>query len=248
MKNILKLLSISSLMISFIFGQEKTLYQGRLWHPKPMQGDKMEDGMAKKTQKYNVGNDNYTMYSFRVITGENQGAVLRVSPKTYSERDKYPLRQAEIDYFQKNVIPYADMTKDKGTSLWLEVDGQDYNGSGNNERLRYRQVIEYLIQPGKLSEWNELREKLVAAHKKAGSKARFSHFNRISGGKTHLIHMIVPFDSWKDYGNLVPIFSVDIYNKAHGKGQHKKWLDRVSEIIQYRKAYIREFLPELSTD
>ena len=51
MKNILKLLSISSLMISFIFGQEKTLYQGRLWHPKPMQGDKMEDGMAKKNQK-----------------------------------------------------------------------------------------------------------------------------------------------------------------------------------------------------
>ena len=89
-------------MISFIFGQEKTLYQGRLWYPKPMQGDKMENGMAKKTQKYNVGNENYAMYSFRVITGENQGAVLRISSKTYSQRDKYPLRQAEVDYFQKN--------------------------------------------------------------------------------------------------------------------------------------------------
>ena len=48
MKNKLKLLSLSFLMLSFIFGQEKTLYQGRLWHPKPMQGDKMENGMAKK--------------------------------------------------------------------------------------------------------------------------------------------------------------------------------------------------------
>ena len=93
-----------------------------------------------------------------------------------------------------------------------------------------------------------MREKLVAAHKKTRSEARFAHYNRISGGKTHLIHMVVPFDSWEDFGNLVPIFSKDIFDKAHGKGEHKKWLDRVSKIIQYRKSYIREFLPELSTD
>ena len=176
-----------------------------------MQGDKMENGMAKKTKKYNVGDENYSMYSFRVLTGENQGAVLRISPKTYSQRDKYPLRQAEVDFFQKNVIPYVHMNKDKGSTLWLEVDGQNYNGSGNNERLRYRRLTEYLIQPGKLSEWNELREKLVVAHKKTSSEARFAHYNRISGGKTHLIHMVVPFDSWEDFGNLVPIFSKDMH-------------------------------------
>ena len=85
-----------------------------------------------------------------------------------------------------------------------------------------------------MRDWIELRNKLVEAHIETNSKARFRHFNRISGGKTHLIHMVVPFDSWEDYGNLAPIFSAKIFNDAHGDGEHKKWLDQISNVIEYR--------------
>jgi hypothetical protein len=60
--------------------------------------------------------------------------------------------------------------------------------------------------------------------------------------------MVVPFDSWEDYGNLISIFSAKIFNDTHGDGENKKWLDQISNIIEYRKTFIREYLPELSTN
>ena len=237
-----------SFCLSLSLGQDSRLvYQYRIWHPKPMQGQQMEAAMAKKTKKYNVGKENYPMFSFRVITGKDQDAVIRFTPRTFADRDKYPLQKGELDYWKKNVIPYVDMSKDEGTSLWVEMKSHSYNGSGNTESTRYSEVTQYLVHPAKLGEWAELRTQLVEAHKKAGSKARFAHFNRFSGGKTHLIHMIVPFDSWADYENRVGIFSREIFENAHGEGSQKEWMDRVADILEYRKTYIREYLPDLST-
>ena len=187
------------------------------------------------------------MFSFRVITGKDQDAVIRFTPRTFADRDKYTLRKAEIDYWQKNVIPYVDMSKDEGTSLWVEMKSHSYNGSGNSGSSKYSEVSQYLVHPAKLSEWGELRTQLVEAHKKADSKARFAHFRRFSGGKTHLIHMTVPFDSWADYENSPAIFSREIFENAYGEGSHKKWLDRVANILEFRRTYIREYLPDLST-
>ena len=237
-----------SFCLSLSLGQDSRLvYQYRIWHPKPMQGQQMEDAMAKKTKKYNVGNENYPMFSFRVITGKDQDAVIRFTPRTFADRDKYPLQKGELDYWKKNVIPYVDMSKDEGTSLWVEMKSHSYNGSGNTGSTRYSEVTQYLVHPAKLGEWGELRTQLVEAHKKAGSKARFAHFNRFSGGKTHLIHMTVPFDSWADYENSPAIFSREIFENAYGEGSHKKWLDRVANILEFRRTYIREYLPDLST-
>jgi len=236
-----------SFCLSLSLGQDRLVYQVRGWHPKPMQGQQMEDAMAKKTKKYNVGKENYPMFSFRVITGKDEGAVIRVTPRTFADRDKYPLRKAELDYWQKNVIPYVDMSKDEGTTLWVQMKNHTYNGSGKTDRLRYSVVTEYLVHPAKLGVWREFRTQLVEAHKKAGSKARFAHYSRFSGGKTHLILMLVPFDSWADYENLVPIFSREIFENAHGEGTQKEWMDRVADILEYRKTYIREYLPDLST-
>jgi hypothetical protein len=236
-----------TVFFAILVGQEQTVYQGRLWHPKPMAGEKMEAGMAAKTKKYNVGNENYPMISFRILTGKDQGAVLRVSSGTFADRDKYKLRQSEMDYWQKNVIPNVDMSKDEGATLWRKMEDHSYNGSGNDKRLKYTQVTEYLIGSGNFQEWNALRSQLVEAHKKTGSKARFNHYYRFSGGETHLIHMSVYFDSWEEYGKLPSFFSVELYDKAHGKGASEKWLSRQSKIVKRRSTFMREYLPELSS-
>ena len=152
-----------------------------------------------------------------------------------------------MDYWQKNVIPHVDMSKDSGSSLWRKMENHSYNGSGNSDRLRYTQVTEYLVGSGNMQEWNQLRSKLVEAHKKTGSKARFNHYYRFSGGETHLIHMSVYFDSWEDYDKLTSVFSTELYDKAHGKGTNKKWLDNQSNIVKRRSTFIREHLPELSS-
>ena len=122
MKNRISTFITFCLFLTFLFGQERTVYQTRHWHPKSLKSKSMETAISSKTKKYNVGNDNYPMYSFRVITGKNQGAILRVSPrKSFADRDKYPTRKSEIDYWQKYVIPYVDMSKDEGTGLWLSL-------------------------------------------------------------------------------------------------------------------------------
>ena len=48
MKKIFTILTFS--LLTCAFAQERIVHQGRMWHPKPMQGDKMEAAMAKKTQ------------------------------------------------------------------------------------------------------------------------------------------------------------------------------------------------------
>jgi len=196
MKRFLGTILVFSFCLSLSLGQDSRLvYQYRIWHPKPMQGQQMEDAMAKKTKKYNVGKENYPMFSFRVITGKDQDAVIRFTPRTFADRDKYPLQKGELDYWKKNVIPYVDMSKDEGTSLWVEMKSHSYNGSGNTESTRYSEVTQYLVHPAKLGEWGELRTQLVEAHKKAGSKARFAHFNRFSGGKPILylcLSLLIP--------------------------------------------------------
>ncbi len=248
MKNRKNIFLTCTLFFAILVGQNATVYQGRLWHPKPMAGEKMEAAMAAKTKKYNVGNENYPMISFRTLTGKDQGAVLRVSSGTFADRDKYKLRQAEMDYWQKNVIPNVDMSKDKGTTLWRKMEDHSYNGSGSEKRLKYTQVTEYLVGSGNFQEWNALRSELVEAHKKTGSKARFNHYYRFSGGETHLISMSVYFDSWEEYDKIPSFFSVELFDKAYGEGSSKKWLSRQSKIVKKRSTFIREYLPELSTN
>ena len=247
MKKRINAFLIFSLFFVILVAQDQTVYEGHLWHPNPMAGEKMEAAMASKTKKYNVGNKNYPMTSFRVITGENQGAVLRISSGTFADRDKYKLRQSELDYWQKNVIPHVDMSKDKGSTLWLKMENHSYNGSGNDKRLKYTQVTQYLVGSGNFQEWNELRSQLVEAHKKTGSKARFNHYYRFSGGETYLINMSVYFDSWEDYPKLTPAFGTELIDKAHGKGASIKWLSRQSKIVKRRSTFMQEYLPELSS-
>jgi hypothetical protein len=59
--------------------------------------------------------------------------------------------------------------------------------------------------------------------------------------------MSVYFDSWEEYGKMPSFFSVELFDKAHGKGASEKWLSRQSKIVKRRSTFMREYLPELSS-
>jgi len=60
--------------------------------------------------------------------------------------------------------------------------------------------------------------------------------------------MSVYFDSWEEYDKIPSFFSVELFDKAYGEGSSKKWLSRQSKIVKKRSTFIREYLPELSTN
>lgn len=249
MKNKLVLSVLFTLLTSSIFAQdsEEIIYGSQIWFAKQGLSAKMMKGMEDKTKKFNRGEDaTYPMYTFRYRTGPYTGGIQRVSARTASNLDSYNNR-AERQYFRKHVVPYADMSRIVRTKLWTRQDDHSYNGSGSDERMKYRLVVFYKVKPGSY-QWDGLRKKLVEAHKKSGSTARFSSFRLLSGDVT-TFSLIIPFDSWEDYTSLEStVFNEDAYDSVHGKGSWEESLKVFTSIVKEREVHVREYLPELSSE
>ncbi len=113
--------------------------------------------------------------------------------------------------------------------------------------MKYRLVVFYKVKPGSY-QWDGLRKKLVEAHKKSGSTARFSSFRLLSGDVT-TFSLIIPFDSWEDYTSLEStVFNEDAYDSVHGKGSWEESLKVFTSIVKEREVHVREYLPELSSE
>ena len=169
-----------------------------------------------------------------------------MSARTSSNLDTYNNRE-ERQYFSKYVVPYADMSRMVRTKLWTRQDEHSYNGSGSDERMKFRLVITYKVLPGSY-QWDGLRKRLVEAHEKSGSTARFSSFRLLSGDVT-TFSLIVPFDSWKNYTSLESkIFNEDAYESVHGDGSWEESLKLFTSIVKEREVHVREYLPELSSE
>ena len=249
MKNKLVLSVLFTLLTSSIFAQdsEEIIYGSQIWFAKQGLSAKMMKGMEDKTKKFNRGEDaTYPMYTFRYRTGPYTGGIQRVSARTASNLDSYNNRE-ERQYFRKHVVPYADMSRMVRTKLWTRQDDHSYNGSGSDERMKYRLVVSYKVKPGSY-QWDGLRKKLVEAHKKSGSTARFSSFRLLSGDVT-TFSLIIPFDSWEDYTSLEStVFNEDAYDSVHGKGSWEESLKVFTSIVKEREVHVREYLPELSSE
>ena len=249
MKNKLALTMLFALFTGTVFAQdsEEIIYGSQIWFAKQGLSDKMMKGMEEKTKKFNRGeNATYPMYTFRYRTGPYTGGIQRVSARTASNLDAYNNRE-ERQYFRKYVVPYADMSRMVRTKLWTKQDDHSYNGSGSDERLKFRLVISYKVKPGSY-QWDGLRKRLVEAHEKSGSSARFSSF-RLHSGDVTTFSLIIPFDSWKDYTSLEStVFNKNAYDSVHGEGSWEESLKLFTSIVKEREVHVREYLPELSSE
>jgi|TARA_B100002019_G_scaffold217777_1_gene190467 hypothetical protein len=249
MKNKLVLSVLFALLSSSIFAQdsEELIFGTQIWFAKQGLNQKMMKGMEEKTKKFNRGEDaTYPMYTFRYRTGRYAGGIERVSARTASNLDSYNNRE-ERQYFSKHVVPYADMSRMVRTKLWARQDDHSYNGSGSDERMKFTQVITYRLKPGSL-QWDGLRKKLVEAHEKSGSTARFRSYRLLAGDVT-TFGMVIPFNSWEDYTTLESkVFNQDIYDSVHGEGSWADFLEVFTEIVKEREVHLREYLPNLSTE
>tara|TARA_Y100000817_G_C16841056_1_gene538006 strand:- start:545 stop:1291 length:747 start_codon:yes stop_codon:yes gene_type:complete len=248
MKNKL-ILSVLFTLSSLTFAQdsEEVIYGSQIWFAKQGLNAKMLKGMEEKTKKFNRGEDaTYPMYTFRYRTGPFTGGIQRVSARTASNLDSYNNRE-ERQYFSKYVVPYADMSRMVRTKLWTRQDDHSYNGSGSDKRMKFRLVITYKVLPGSY-QWDSLRKRLVEAHEKSGSTARFSSFRLLSGDVT-TFSLIIPFDTWKNYTSLESkIFNEDVYESVHGEGSWEESLKLFTSIVKEREVHVREYLPELSSE
>ena len=250
-KHLLIFIFSSSLVLLNAQDQNEVIWQSRTWVAKPMASQVMMEAMKIKTKKFNTGENakNFPIMSFRILSGQMEGAIQRISYKSAEDWDTYSSQPEGTDFFRKKVIPLSDSDKSSGRFLAVSQDDHSYNGSGDDSNAKYSEVTRYLLKPGSNLKWNELRTKLVEAHQKAGSSARFSSFSITSGGLTPTFSLVVPFNSWSEYPSLLStIFNQDAYDKAHGVGAWEKYLEVMNEIVLEREVFTREFLPELSSN
>ena len=154
---------------------------------------------------------------------------------------------SDSEKFVRVPVRYADMSRMVRTKLWTKQDDHSYNGSGSDERLKFRLVISYKVKPGSY-QWDGLRKRLVEAHEKSGSSARFSSF-RLHSGDVTTFSLIIPFDSWKDYTSLEStVFNKNAYDSVHGEGSWEESLKLFTSIVKEREVHVREYLPELSSE
>ena len=249
MKNKLVLTMLFALFTGTVFAQdsEEIIYGSQIWFAKQGLNEKMMKGMEEKTKKFNRGEDAvYPIYSFQYRTGPLTGGIARWSVRTGSNRDSYNNRE-DRQYFRKYVVPYADMSRMVRTKLWTRQDDHSYNGSGSDERMKFRLVVSYKVKPGSY-QWDGLRKKLVEAHEKSGSTARFASF-KLLAGDVSTYRLVIPFDSWEEYSSLENmVFNEDAYDSVHGAGSWEKFLDSFSSIVKEREVNVIEFLPELSSE
>ena len=137
----------------------------------------------------------------------------------------------------------SDSNKSSGRFLAVSQEEHSYNGSGDDSNAKYSEVTRYLKTWQNLK-WNELRTKLVEAHQKAGSSARFSSFSITSGGLTPTFSLVVPLIAGLNTQAYYPQSLTKMLMMKHMVlGLGEKYLEVMNEIVLERKVFTREFLP-----
>ena len=103
-KHLLTFIFSSSLFLLNAQDQNEVIWQSRTWVAKPMASQLMMEAMKIKTQKFNQGENakNFPIMSFRILSGEMEGAIQRISYKSAEDWDTYSSQPKGTDFLGKS--------------------------------------------------------------------------------------------------------------------------------------------------
>ena len=216
MKN--KLLLLVMIMFkSFSFSQRnpnQTFLTSFVYEAKEGMADKFESAAAKKTKMYNSDEGNI-IWTYRISTGQNQGNYVRFLIGQSSE-DYGQDKSKELDYWQKNVSPYANVVS--GAQNWALRGGLSIGEDSPAAKYLERSTV--VMRPGKESNvYKFLYRQGVIMDKAYEGSALRRVFTLVSGGNTQTIAVFRAFNEFPHWSDQTNQSWEEMYNEEFGWNQ-----------------------------
>ena len=196
--------------------------------------DKFEKAVAKKTKMFN-SEEGDIILTYKVLTGNNAGVYERylVSQKASS----YDLdRSDELEYWEKNVAPYADQMG--GQVRWLH---EEWASIGESGPPKYLQKTIIRFKPGMASHVGRRLARTGETWEKRDPNAWRRVFSIASGGDLNLFVVFAGFDRFENVLENDSTFEED-YNELFGWEQNSIDQENFFKSLREWNSIIRETL------
>ena len=217
MKKTILLLSLA--LITFSSYSQERWQKAEYWNtwqytPKPDKVLEFEKAAAEKTKKFN-STENNLIITYKVVTGPNNGAYLRVMP--YQKSKDYDRdRSKEAKYWIDNVSVFVQ--KEGSPQRWGRLKWGDINMEGAPKK--YLSQHSYIVKQGKEIHFRRWMERIGAIISERRPESTRVVLGLISGGNWQEYVVFNAFDKYesirKEYDNTWE----EEYNKMFGA---KSW-------------------------
>jgi len=196
--------------------------------------DKFEKAVAKKTKMFN-SEEGDIILTYKVLTGNNAGVYERylVGQKSSS----YDLdRSDELEYWEKNVAPYADQMG--GQVRWLH---EEWAAIGESGPPKYLQKTIIRFKPGMGSHIGRRLARTGETWEKRDPNAWRRVFSITSGGDLNLFVVFGGFDTFENALENDSTFEED-YNELFGWEQNSIDSENFFKALREWNGTVRETL------
>ena len=174
---------------------------------------KFEKAAGKKTKMFN-SEDGNIIWTYKVVTGENNGVYERYMINQTSDSYNQD-RSKELDYWSDNVLPYADAVN--GPQRWMLEKWASVGEDGPPKKyLQKTTLVTKAGQDEHVSRWIFRTGQVI--EKRAPNYLR-RVFTIVSGGNPNMIVVFNAFDEYGVWGDSDNTFEED-YNEMFGWKQY----------------------------
>jgi hypothetical protein len=247
----MKKLLVLLLIPFFAFSQtnsNREYWQTNKWEAKTDMNADFEEGVAKKTDKFNATAET-SMFTYQLITGSDQGKYMRVM----GNRDATAFDEdnmAELAYWNKHVMPYVDNMD--GNKRWWRMKGASINWNNDLPPARFVKMTTYNVKRGMMADFFRVWNNNVKLQKELGYSGVSGLFMLITGGDKYQLLEVEPYNSHAEgMGKMTDpdVNYVDEYNKMYGWRMHSNDQSAWNATIEKWGITVEtaELKPEMST-
>jgi len=216
MKNKLLLFAVL-LSTTITFSQRnpnQTYLTSFVYEAKQGMTEKFENAAAKKTKMFNSEEGN-TIWTYKVLTGPGQGQYVRFLISQSSE-DYGQDKSKELEYWQKNVSPYANPIS--GAQHWSLRQGLSVGADSPAAKYLERSIA--VVKPGMGQHvYKFLYRQGVTMDKAYDGSALRRVFTLESGGNTQTVAVFRAFNEFPHWSNQTDQSWEEMYNEEFGRNQ-----------------------------
>jgi len=176
--------------------------------------EKFEKAAEKKTKMFNK-EEGSIIFTYRILTGNNSGAyeryLVRQSNKNY-DMD----RSEELEYWEKNVAPYADPIG--GQARWMYEEWASIGDQTDPPKYLHKTIMFY--KPGMRGHVARSIYRSGKVLEKRNPNAFRRVFSPVSGGGLNVLVVFSGFDEFgAEWGDMETTWEED-YNEMFGWEQY----------------------------
>ena len=242
-KVILAFIYIASLSIVGAQDNDRTVW--RTWYMTPKDGKvkQLQKGLADHVAKFH-GQGSWPEYHFDVISGPNAGSLMGFSgPHTWKAFDDRVRSQADIDHYNKYILPYSD-NKNNSIDFWVFASELSYKPeNADGLHLSYNYIV-----PGTDAEYVEFLEGFKRS--KELSKSLVSHeiYKTVSGKNPDTWVWVYPISNMEELsGSTQLVGGGGSMASTLGEKEAERLNQIYQKVVKSRMREIIKFRPDLST-